>query len=104
MSRSSNHNSTSGNSSNSSSDPKSLRQRMSQDLQLQGKAKRTHDGYLREIRKLACHYHSPPDQLSQQQVGDYLLYLVNDCQLAPGSLKVTYSALKFFVTVHGLWP
>jgi integrase/recombinase XerD len=93
MSRSSKHNSASG---NASADPKSLRERMSQDLQLQGKAKRTHDGYLREIRKLACYYNISPDQLSQQQVGDYLLYLINEREFAPGSLKVTHSALKFF--------
>lgn len=69
---------------------------MSQDLQLLGRAKRTHDGYLREIRKLACYYNTAPDQLTQQQVADYLLHLINDRAFAPGSLKVTYSALKFF--------
>ena len=77
----------------------SLRQQMSQDLKLKGMAKRTHDGYLREIRKLACFYNLPPDRLSQQQVGNYLLYLINECDFAPGSLKVTYSALKFFFSV-----
>ena len=69
---------------------------MSQDLQLLGRAKRTHDGYLREVRKLACYYNTAPDQLTQQQVADYLLHLINDRAFAPGSLKVTYSALKFF--------
>ncbi len=69
---------------------------MSKDLQLTGKKKRTHDGYLREIRKLACYYNLPPDKLSEQQAGDYLLYLINECKFAPGSLKVTYSALRFF--------
>ena len=77
----------------------SLREQMSRDLKLSGKKQRTHDGYLREIRKLACFYHLPPDQLSQQQVGEYLLYLINDSQFAPGTLKVTYSALKFFYGV-----
>ena len=43
----------------SSSDKPSLRQRMSQDLQLRGMAKRTHDGYLREVRKLAAYYDTP---------------------------------------------
>ncbi len=38
-----------------------LRQQMSQDLQLLGRAKRTHGGYLREICKLACYYHTAPD-------------------------------------------
>ena len=77
---------------------KSLRERMSQDLQLRGMAKRTHDGYLREVRKLASYYNAPPDQLSEQQVADYLLYLINDCEFAPGSLRVAYSGLKFFFT------
>ena len=31
----------------------SLYQKMSEDLQITGKRKRTHDGYLREIRKMA---------------------------------------------------
>jgi len=58
---------------NSSADNRSLRQPMSQDLQLRGMARRTHDGYLREVRKLACYFNCPPDQLSEQQVGEYLL-------------------------------
>lgn len=80
--------------SNTKGHQKSPRERMSQDLQLRGMAKRTHDGYLREVRKLACHYRTPPDQLSEQQVADYLLYLINDCEFAPGSLRVAYSGLK----------
>lgn len=96
------HSSHNGNNSNSDEQrsnnqpTKSLRERMSQDLQLRGMAQRTHDGYLREVRKLAGHYHTPPDQLSEQQVADYLLYLINDCEFAPGSLRVAYSGLKFF--------
>jgi integrase len=69
---------------------------MSRDLQLTGKKVRTHDGYLREIRKLACYYNLSPDKLSEQQLGEYLLYLINERKFAPGSLKVTYSALRFF--------
>jgi site-specific recombinase XerD len=82
----------------SDDDGKSLRERMSRDLQLRGMAKRTHDGYLREVRKLACYYRTPPDQLSEQQVGDYLLHLINDRNFAPGSLSVAYSGIKFFYT------
>ena len=67
------HDHFSSSDSNASGNPKSLRERMSQDLQLRGMAQRTHDGYLREVRKLACHYHTPPDQLTEQQVADYLL-------------------------------
>jgi integrase/recombinase XerD len=84
--------------SGSSDDDKSLRQRMSRDLQLRGMAKRTHDGYLREVRKLACYYMTSPDLLTEQQVGDYLLYLINERNFAPGSLSVAYSGIKFFYT------
>jgi len=79
-------------------DKRSLRQRMSQDLQLRGMAPRTHDGYLREVRKLAAFYNTPPDQLTEQQVGEYLLHLINDCNFAPGTLGVAYSGIKFFYT------
>lgn len=96
MSHASSDNHSSG---NNSSDNPTLRERMSQDLQLRGMAKRTHDGYLREVRKLACYYNLPPHQLTEQQVGEYLLYLINDCNFAPGSLGVAYSGIKFFYTV-----
>ncbi len=81
-----------------SSERPSLRERMSQDLQLRGMSPRTQKDYLREVRKLACHDNSPPDQRTERQVGDYLLYLINDCDFAPGSLGVAYSGIKFFYT------
>lgn len=71
---------------------------MSQDLQLLGRKERTHDGYLREVRKLACYYNTSPDLLTQQQVADYLLHLINEKAFASGSLKVAYSGIKFFYT------
>ena len=80
--------------SNSRDRARTLRERMAQDLQLRGMAER----YLREVRKLACYFDTPPDQLSEQQVADYLLYLINDCEFAPGSLRVAHSGLKFFYT------
>ena len=79
----------------SDDDRRSLRERMLADLKLRGMAKRTIDGYLREVRKLACYYNASPDLLTEQQVGDYLLHLVNR-NYAPGSLRVAYSGIKFF--------
>ena len=71
----------------SDDDRRSLRERMLADLQFRGMAKRTIDGYLREVRKLACYYNTSPDLLTEQQVGDYLLHLVNR-NYTPGSLRV----------------
>ena len=75
-----------------------LRAQMQQDLQLAGLVEGTQAVYLRAVRQLAVHFHQAPDQLSEKQVRDYLLYLKNERRLACGSLKVAFSSLKFFYT------
>jgi integrase/recombinase XerD len=60
-----------------------LRQRMLQDLQLAGLSPRTQEAYLRAVRKLADHFHTPSDRLSEHQVRDYILHLQNDRKFPP---------------------
>jgi integrase/recombinase XerD len=83
-----------------------LRQRMHQDLQLAGLSEGTQGAYLRVVRQLADHYHTPPDRLSEHQVRDYLLHLKNDRRLASATLVVAYSAIRFFYshTSPRDWP
>jgi integrase/recombinase XerD len=83
-----------------------LRQRMLQDLQLAGLSERTQEAYLRSVRQLADHFHTPPDRLSEHQVRDYFLHLKNDRKFASGSLVIAYSAIKFFYshTTPRDWP
>ena len=73
-----------------------LRQRMTEDLQLRGLSTRTQEAYLRAVKKLAEHFGTPPDQLEEGQVREYLLYLKNDRRFAPGSLRVAVNGIKFF--------
>jgi site-specific recombinase XerD len=75
-----------------------LRKRMHRDLQLAGLAVGTPKVYLRALRQLAAHYHKAPDQLTEEQVRDYVLYLKNERGLASSSLEVAVSAIKFFYT------
>jgi integrase/recombinase XerD len=75
-----------------------LRQKMSEDLQLTGKAKRTHDGYIRAIRQLSDFACCSPDQVSERHVRQFFLHLKNDRQFAYGSLRVALSGVKFFFT------
>jgi integrase/recombinase XerD len=84
----------------------SLRQRMLQDLQLAGLSERTQEAYLRAVRQLADHFHSPPDRISEQQVRDYFLHLKNDLRFASASLGIAYSGIKFFYshTTPRDWP
>ena len=73
-----------------------LRKRMHDDLQLAGLVQGTQKVYLGAIRQLAAHFHEAPDRLSEEQVREYLLYLKNRKRLAPSSLNVAASAIKFF--------
>jgi integrase/recombinase XerD len=75
-----------------------LRQQMQQDLQLAGLSERTQEAYLRAVRQLAAHFRQAPDQLTENQLREYLLYLKNDKQFAPSSLIVAACGIKFFYT------
>ena len=83
-----------------------LRLRMQQDLQLAGLSERTQEAYLRAVRQLADHFHTPPDRLGEQQVRDYLLHLKNDRKLASASLIVACCGIRFFYshTAPRDWP
>jgi integrase/recombinase XerD len=83
-----------------------LHQRMRQDLQLAGLSERTQEAYLRAVRQLAAHFHTPPDRLSEQQVRDYFLHLKNDRKFASASLGIASSGIKFFYshTTPRDWP
>ncbi len=48
-----------------------------QDLQLRGMAKATQDNYLHAVRKISEHYHKLPDQITENEVREYFLYLKN---------------------------
>ncbi|MEZ6126302.1 MAG: phage integrase N-terminal SAM-like domain-containing protein [Planctomycetaceae bacterium] len=58
---------------------------MSEDLDLTGKSRRTHDGDLREIRKLAEFCQRSPDQISEAQMRRWFLRLKNQQHFAAGS-------------------
>lgn len=73
-----------------------LRQRLIEDLQLAGLSERTQVAYVRAVRQLAKHFGLPPDQISEPQLRDYLLYLKNDKQFAAGSLKIAFCGIRFF--------
>jgi site-specific recombinase XerD len=71
---------------------------MRQDLQLSGRGERTQEAYLRAVRQLAVHFGQSPDQLNEEQVREYFLYLKNKKQFAPSSLIIAYCGIKFFYT------
>lgn len=76
-----------------------LRQRMLEDMQLRNLSPHTQEAYIRAVAQLALHYHKPPDQLEPEQVRAYLVYLVQERQVAPSSYNQIRCALRFFYQV-----
>jgi integrase len=75
-----------------------LRQKMIQDLQLAGLSESTQARYVRWVARLAEQFRTSPDQLSEKQVREFILFLKNEKQYAGGTLRGAYAAVKFFYT------
>lgn len=73
-----------------------LRQKMMEDLQLHGLSGRTQALYVLAVRQLAEHYHKSPDQITEAELRAYFLYLLNEKRVAPSTLTVALSGVKFF--------
>src|SRR5215470_16183738 len=73
-----------------------LRQQMIAALQLSGKSERTQASYVREVRLLAQFYHKSPDRISEQALQHYFLHRKNVAGLAPTSMRICYSGIRFF--------
>lgn len=78
-----------------------LRQKMLEDMQLRGLSTRTQNSYLAAVRQLACHFNRAPDQLSDDDIRAYFLFLRNDKHAAPNTSNLALNALKFLF-VHTL--
>ena len=74
----------------------SLRQRMTQDLQLRGYADRTVEAYVRAVAQLAQFHHASPDRLGEEQIRQYLLHLSTVQKVARGTHTIALCGIKFF--------
>ena len=72
-----------------------LRRRMDDDMVVRGMAERTRETYLRAITGLARHYRRSPDQVSDDEVQAYLLYLIRDRLRSWSTCNITVNALRF---------
>jgi len=73
-----------------------LRQNFIRELVIRGMSPRTVDAYVKAMAGLAKHYHQSPEQLSDEQLKDYLLYLTQERKLAASSLNVAVSGMRAF--------
>ncbi|MCB8951817.1 MAG: site-specific integrase [Ardenticatenales bacterium] len=73
-----------------------LRQRMLADMQLRGLAVKTQEAYLRAVRQLAEYYHKSPDQIDEEEIRAYFLYLKNEKKASRSACTIALCGLKFF--------
>jgi integrase/recombinase XerD len=72
-----------------------LRQKMIEDMQLRGFAVRTQEAYLNAVRQLARHYHKSPDQINEEELRQYFLFLKNEKHAARATCTIALCGVKF---------
>jgi len=75
-----------------------LRQQLIQELVLRDCSPRTQEAYVSAVYQLAKYYRRSPDQISDHEIREYLLYLAQTRKLAASSRNQVTSALRFFYT------
>jgi len=72
-----------------------LRKRMIECLQLRGLSERTQEAYTRAVRQLSEHYHKSPDQITEEELRQYFLYLMNVKQYSRPTMTIAICGIRF---------
>jgi site-specific recombinase XerD len=76
-----------------------LREQMEADMVVRGLALRTRQTYIESVARFAKYYGRSPEAITQDEVEQYLLYLLRERKLAHSSCNVACSALQFLYGV-----
>ena len=78
---------------------------MLDDMGIRNFAENTQQSYLQQVSLFARHFARSPDGLGPEQVRQYQVHLVEDRKLAPSSISIAVSALRFLykVTLRQPW-
>jgi len=71
-----------------------LEKRLIEDMKLFGYSKRTQDTYLYAVRKITNHFKTSPDQITNEQLREYLLW--HKDKYAPNTTTIALCGIKFF--------
>ncbi len=73
-----------------------LRQQFERHMTLHRLSPKTHEAYMNAVKSLAAHYRQSPDKLTNEQLQDYLDYIIVERKLAWSTCNVQFSAIKRF--------
>lgn len=77
----------------------SLRQLMTEDMQVRNLALNTQTSYVQQVSLFARHFNQSPEKLGPEDIRTYQVYLTNEKKLAPGSILIAVAALRFLYKV-----
>ena len=77
----------------------SLRQRMTEDMQVRNLALNTQRSYVQQISLFARYFNKSPELLGPDDIRAYQVYLTNEKKLAPSSVLIAVAALRFLYKV-----
>ena len=82
-----------------------LRRRMTEDMQVRNFSPHTQNSYVQQVSLFARHFSKSPEVLGPEEIRSYQVYLTNERKLAPSSILIAVSALRFLykVTLHRDW-
>lgn len=82
-----------------------LRQRMIEDMQIRNLSPYTQKSYLQQVSQFARHFSKSPLELCPEDIRSYQVYLTNERKLAPSSILIAISAIRFLykVTLKKNW-
>jgi integrase/recombinase XerD len=72
-----------------------LRKMMLEELQRRNYSASTMRGYILAVKQFAEYFHKSPDKLGAEEVRRYQLYLLKEKKLAPGTVEIRMSAIRF---------
>lgn len=73
-----------------------LRKRMIECLQLRGLSERTQEAYVRAVRQLSEHYHKSPDLITEEELRQYFLCLMNVKHYSRSTMTIAICGIRFF--------
>jgi integrase/recombinase XerD len=78
----------------------SLRQRMTEDMQLRNLSPHTQSCYIQQVSRFVRHFgNKSPNMLGPEEIRLYEVYLANERILAPSSILVAVAALRFLYKI-----
>jgi len=76
-----------------------LRQRMTEDMQIRNLSAHTQKSYKQQVSQFARHFNKSPELLGPEEIRAYQIYLTNERKLAVSSILIAIAALRFLYKV-----